>query len=156
MSLVEKIKRAVSLRGLPLRAVIFGLGWFLLPFWLFVLLALCLYLVPFFGVKRFFLPFLAIIFFAAIEPRNFLFAIVFAGVFYMILGVKELVFIERKSAYEALTLLVEFFAFIKFFPYFDSWSGYWPFMCSLLLGFFVFLLSMGFLNYGGENVSAEG
>ncbi len=152
-SLIEKIKRAISPRGLLLRVVIFGFGWFLLPFWLFIILALYLYLVPFFSVRRFALPFAAVVFFAAISPKSLPLAIIFSGVFYLILGVKDLVFIERGSAYKTLVLLIAFFMFVRFFSNFDSWSGSGPFLYSLIIGLLVFLLNRGFLSYGGDGGS---
>lgn len=136
--------------SLPLRVIIFGLGWLVLPFWIFVILALYLYFVPFFDVRRFFLPFLTVIFFAAIEPKTFLFAVVFSCAFYLILGTKDLVFIDRRSAYEILTLLLSFFVFIGFFSFFDSWAGTAPFLCAFISGVLIFFLVRGFLNYGGE------
>jgi hypothetical protein len=137
--------------SLPLRVIIFGFGWLVLPFWLFVILALYLYLVPFFDVRRFFLPFLAVIFFAAIEPKSFLFAVVFSGTFYLILGAKDLIFIDRKTAYEILTLLLSFFIFIGFFSRFDSWAGGAPFLYTFISGALIFFLVRGFLNYSGES-----
>lgn len=123
----------------------------MLPFWLFVILALYFYLIPFFGIKKFALPFSAIIFFAAIEPKNALFAVIFAGAFYLIFGVKDLIFIERKPAYETLAMLLAFFAFIDFFSHFDSWDGWWTFLCVFIAGIFIFLVTRGFFNYGVES-----
>lgn len=115
-----------------------------------MLVAFYLYLVPFFSIKRFALPFLAIIFFAAIEPKGVFFALVFAATFYLILGIKDLIFVERKPAYEVLVLLLVFFSFINFFSNFGSWNGLRPFLCVFIVGVFVFLLLAGFLNYGGK------
>jgi hypothetical protein len=137
--------------SLLLRAAIFGFAWLVLPFWLFLILALYLYFVPFFEIKKLAVPFLAVIFFAAIEPKGTLLAVIFAAIFYLTLGIKDLIFIERKPAYETLVLLLAFFAIINFFSHFDSWDGGWPFLCVLAAGVLIFLLTRGFLNYGTEN-----
>jgi len=148
MKLVEKIKNAISLWNLLLRAAVFGLSWLLLPFWLFVIVAAYLYFIPFFDVKKLSLAFLAVIFYATIEPQGILFAIVLSVLFFLILGVKDLVFIQRKSAYEVLVLLLAFLTFIKFFSHFGSGISPEGFFYALVSGAFVFLLLKGLLNYG--------
>jgi hypothetical protein len=155
MELIEKIKNAVSFRALVIRAFIFGLSWYFLPFWLFAVVALVLYLVVIFGTRKFALPFLTIVFFAAIEPKSVFFAVIFAAIFYLILGVKEIIFIERKAAYEILVLVLSFFAFVDIFRRFDSWTGIVPFLLALATGMSVFFLLKGYLSYCSESVPAN-
>jgi hypothetical protein len=147
MKLSEKIKSVISLRGLLFRAVVFGAAWLWLPFWLFLIIALYLYLAPLFRPAKFALPFLILLIFAAIEPPNVWLAVLFSSLFYLILGIKDLILIERRSAYEILVLTMFFFMAVKFFSRFDNWGSGAAFFYAALFGAVSFFLARDFLDY---------
>ncbi len=150
--MVEKLRLAS--RQIPwslvLRAAVFAIAWLYLPFWLFLLIVLYLYLSPLFQPLKLALPFLLLLFFTAAEPATVWRAVFFAVLFALILGIKDLIFIERKSAYEILILLLLFPLYIIFFSHFDSWQGFSPFASSLLISLVFFFLCRGFLRYGKD------
>ena len=63
--------------SLVLKATIFAVAWFALPFWIFLLLALYLYFVPLGGSAKVVLPFFVLIFVTALEGVSIPFAVVF-------------------------------------------------------------------------------
>lgn len=106
--------------SLALKAAIFSLGWFFLPFWAFLLIALYFYFSPLFRPLTLALPFSLLILFAAAEPKGVPLAVFFAVLFYLILGIKDLILINRKESYEALVLLLSFLMFVTFFVRLDG------------------------------------
>lgn len=149
-ALFGKLKKIFPLRGAigaAWQAVFFAAAWLFLPFWLFLLAALYLYFIPFFGSFRLFWPFAVLIFFSAMESPAFFPAVLFGAIFYLILGIKELAFMGRKSAYEILVMTLAFFALIKFFEKFDSWESWPAFVWAVVLAAAFFLLARGFLKF---------
>ncbi len=106
--------------SLVLKAAVFGFVWFLLPFWLFLLLALYLYCVPWFETGKLFVPFFVLLILCLIQPQTGIFALVFAAVFYLILLLKDLLVIERRAAYELLALGLSFLLLRDFYLAFGS------------------------------------
>jgi len=133
--------------SLVLRAVIFSLAWFLLPFWIFLLIAAYFYFYPFFRPLTLALPFFLLVIFAAIENQSLPLAVFFAVVFYLILGIKDLILINRKPIYEILVLLLSFLMFVRFFAQFDGWAGAGAPLCGLAAAAVFVFLSRGFLRY---------
>lgn len=133
--------------SLVIRALVFAAAWFLLPFWIFLFVGLYLYLIPLFRTRELALPFLLVIFFALQEPVSFWFAPLLAALFYLILGIKDLIFIDRKPVYEALVLLLLFLMFLRFFSRFDHWSNPAAFFYALAMSAVSLFLIRGFLNY---------
>ena len=88
--------------SLFLKAVLLGAIWFIAPFWIFFLAAVYVYFVPFFRTKSLFWAFLAILISAMILERGILASILIAGSFFVLLGIKNFVIINRKEAYELL------------------------------------------------------
>jgi len=145
-----------TLRTIPwwltLKAAIFGAAWLLLPFWLFFLLALALYFFPLFEPGRLAVPLLSTLFFTWLLTPN-LWAAVFLGLlFFFILGIKDLIFIHRFPAYEALIFLLFALAFLNFFAHFDrpNAPGLLPGLGLLFL--FFALLYWSFLRYGERSL----
>jgi hypothetical protein len=138
MNLREIAKRAISLRGLLLRAAGFALAWFFLPFWLFFLIALYLYFVPLFRMRFLDALFFAILVLAYIHPVNFLFAVLLFGLFAYILLIKNLLLIDRKSAYELLVFALTFFLLRDFYGQFNAGISFvavgWGLLLALLIG----------------------
>lgn len=129
------------------RAAIFGSVWFFLPFWFFLLTALYLYFVPIFQPFRLFFPFLLVLFFAATASPNVYLALLLIAAFYMLLGIKDFILINRKAAHEILILLLLFLSYTRFFSRFDSGAGLAAFFYSIVLAASSFILIKGFLRY---------
>lgn len=156
MKLGEKIKSAIALRGLILRAAIFGAVWFFLPKWVFLLVGIYFYFFPFFRPLKLAIPFLLTIFFAVIEPQSIWQAAFFSVLFYLILGIKDLIFINRRSAYEVLVLLLLFLVFVSFFSHIDNWNRSPVFFYAFALGAAFFFLIRGFITYSETTELKEG
>ena len=143
-----------------LKSAAFGASWFFLPLWAFLVLGIYFYFVPLFRPLELILPFSLVIFFAAVGPANAWLALFFAVALYLILGVKDLVFINRRSSYEVLALLILFLTLLKFFVHFDSWDGGTAFLAAFLISATFFFLGKGFLRYSslskvGAVIAAE-
>jgi hypothetical protein len=134
--------------SLLLKAAIFALAWFFLPFWLFLLVALYLYFIPFFQSRQLFWPFFVLLVLTFIEPPVLPFFFIFALLFYFLLLLKNLLLIDRKSAYELLVIALSFFLIRSFYESFGAnvitgasiWHGF-------LLAAFIGLLVASFLRY---------
>jgi hypothetical protein len=115
--MVEKLK-SISKRtnwSLLLKAVLFAAAWWVLPFWLFLLVALYLYFIPVAGSANVALPFLVLLLIAFPESPNLLFAIILAIIFYYIVLIRDLLIIDRRSAYEILVLALSYLLLRSFF-----------------------------------------
>ncbi len=136
--------------SLTLKAVVFGAAWLWLPFWLFLLLALGLYFVPLFHPGRLWWPFAAAIFFAALLTPSLWPAVFLAGLFFLILGIKDLIFIHRAAAYQALVFLLFALAYLNFFARTGRTGAPSLLLASLGLLLLVALLGGSLLRYGLE------
>ncbi|MBI2888320.1 MAG: hypothetical protein HYY10_00160 [Candidatus Liptonbacteria bacterium] len=90
------------------RGLIAGLAWWLLPFWLFFLVANGLYWASWFQVKAFIVPLFAVLFLGAISPPSLWAALCIGIIFFLMLGAKELTFIHRTLIYEFLGIALLF------------------------------------------------
>ncbi len=115
--MVEKLKSILSQThwSLLLKGFVFAAAWFLFPFWLFLLIALYLYFVPVPQSRTVAGPFLVLLLLTFLEPVSLLVALIFAAIFFYILLIKELILIDRKSAYEITILSLIFLLFLGFF-----------------------------------------
>jgi len=154
MNLIWGIKNATSLRGLVIRAAIFGLAWLLLPFWLFLLIALYFYFRPFFRPLKLFFPFLMTLFFAFTGQPGFLSAVFLSVLFYLLLGIKDLVFVDRKSSHEVLIMLLMFLTLTRLFSYYGSWGAPSAFFCAFAVGIVFFILANSFASEYGNGARA--
>lgn len=91
--------------SLALKAAILAVVWMVLPGWAFLILSAYLYFVPFFDPWKLFLPFLVFLFLAFTGPPNPGFALILGSLFYVILGIKDLILIDRRSAYDIMILI---------------------------------------------------
>lgn len=141
--------------SLALKAFILAVVWLFLPRWAFLVLSFYFYLVPVFHPGKLFLPFLVFLFLAFEGPTNPGFAVILGLLFYIILGIKDLILIDRRSAYDILVLVLMFVLYIRFFSGFGDSLGYLPVISIFLLSAVLCLLYGGFLSYGsGEGSSA--
>lgn len=97
--------------SLALKGCAFGAGWLWLPGWLFALLALFLYFKPFFQPGKLLRSFLVLLGlaagFSALTPALLpffsgigeLFAALLAGLFFLLMGIKDLAFVHRTGRY---------------------------------------------------------
>ena len=127
--------------SLFLKAVIFAAAWLFLPFWLFLLVALYLYFIPVPQSGTIAGPFLVLLLLMFLEPAGLLFAVIFGLVFFYVLLIKDLVLIDRKSAYE-ITIL--FLAFLLFRDFYERQGGtstdaslFYSSIAALLVGFLI-------------------
>lgn len=135
--------------SLAARAFLFGLAWLTLPFGLFLVVALYFYLVPLFKPLKFGWPFLALLvlmsplFFEKTAGVTF----IAATIFFLILGVKDLVLLRRKSSYGLAILGLSLILLGDFF-YGVSGDFRWttPFK-ALALSLTWFLLWKGWVDY---------
>ena len=100
--------------SLALKSAAYGASWLVLPGWLFLLVALGIYLKPFFQpgkLARSFLVLLAISFgvhwlVPAVEPLfagiSYLFALYLGGLFFLLMGIRDLAFTHRLGRYMLL------------------------------------------------------
>jgi hypothetical protein len=141
-----------NLFGVGVRAIVFSLilaafgnsrnlGFFLL----FIATAFYFYLRPFFEAKKYFFSFLIFLIVAALmvccllgDNWNFIIAAILGAAFFAILGIKNLVFINRLPIYEFINNFIFFLVFVSFFIS-DKSSG-WFFLEYLALFLAVFLL----------------
>ncbi len=104
----------------------------------FALVALYLYFVPPFQAGRLLWPFIALLILTFAEPTNPLFILIFAILFYYLLLIKDLLLIDRKSAYEILIFALSFFLLRDFYRVFGSgvsgWGIWYAFLLAALLG----------------------
>ena len=98
--MAEKLK--LILRPIPwsllLKAAAFGVGWLILPFWVFVVLAALLYFLPVFQVLKLLFPFVLTLILAYLVPPSLWAGLFLSALFFFILGVKDLVLIDRAAA----------------------------------------------------------
>jgi hypothetical protein len=143
------------------KATLFAVAWFVLPFWLFALVALYLYFFPLFNTWKLFWPFFALLILTYIEEPGtgvpgWIFLVVFAALFYYLLLIKDLLLIDRKSAYELLILVLSFFLLGDFYGQFGThgitgaslWFG---FLTAALIGLLLNGLMRSFSDTIHEN-----
>lgn len=136
---------------LVVRSVFFIAGWLYLPFWLFLALSLYLYLSPIFQSLALLLPFLSLLALSALGPQNLWFATILFLTFFILLGIKELFFIDRKAAYETLILLILFASFVLFFFHFSDWTSSSALLWDFLISIAFFLLTKSMVRYLEKN-----
>lgn len=142
---------AVSLPGLAAKAVIFGTVWYFLPFSVFALAGVYFYFVPFFRNTELALPFAATLFLAATEERSVLLAIIFSVIFYLIVGIKNLVLINRHILHQVLSLVIVFLLLLKFFSSVSAWDAY-----SVVYSLFISAALFGLMSGALASVAGAG
>ena len=115
-----------------LKAAIFAASWLLLPYWLFIIIALFLYFRPWFRVGTLIGPFFALLVLTDITAPGFFVALIFGALFYLTLLIKDLLILDRRSAYEVLILGIALVYARHFYAAFaDGVSGvafFWAFV----------------------------
>ena len=133
--------------SLVLKAGGVAVAWLLFPWYVFLAVALYFYFVPLFHPSKLLFPFLIFLFLALESPLNLGFALLLGSLFYVILGIKDLILIDRRSAYDILTLTLIFLLDIWFFFSFGDSGGYSAAVSALLLSGVVSFLFWRSLAY---------
>jgi len=118
----HKAKTVFSLRGLLFKSCVFGLSWLLLPFWVFFFVAVYLYAIPFFQTSSLLAPFILTIVVSAIIPYGFLYAFFLGLLFFLLLGIKNLILVNRFESHQLMVSLLLFLIFFSMFSGFDNWQ----------------------------------
>ena len=116
-----------------LKAAVFGAAWLWLPYWAFFFAALYLYYVPIFEAKKLGIPFFILLILAYLQGQGIFPALIFSAIFYGILLIKDLLIIDRRSAYELLGLVESFLLLRIFYSHFTEG----PSGLAVTIGFFV-------------------
>ena len=146
--MVEKLKSILRRTSwsLVLKAVIFGVAWWVLPFWLFLLVALYLYFVPFTGAPKVSVPFSVLLLISLFERQNLVDAVLFGAIFYFIILIKDLIIIDRRSAYEILMLVLSYLLVRDFFLKVGGSLGGWALLYSVIVAWAVSALVVSFIK----------
>ncbi len=139
---------------LAAKAIIVGAVWLYLPFWIFILAAFYFYLVPLFRPFKFAVSFIIFLVLAAILPAYWWIAAALAVVYALILGVKDLIFIDRRFAYETLFSFLFFIAFAVYFLNFHFLESS-AVLAAALMAVFGYLLIESLMDYLRLNASGS-
>jgi len=97
-------------------------------------------LYPWFRPLSLAVPFLLFLLLAAAIPPGFFQAVFAAAAFVLILGIKDLLIVHRRNAYELLVFLLTFAGCLLFFELFPSWASPASFPAAALAALLWFLL----------------
>jgi hypothetical protein len=126
-SITKPIPWSLLLKAITL-SVLWGLGkaslasGMAMPFWLFILFACAAYFLPLFRPRSLLVPFLCVMIFAISLPFSWLAALAFGAAFFLILGIKDLVLVDRETAYESLLFLLSFLAVVSTYRLGAAWG----------------------------------
>ena len=126
-----------------------GGSWYFLPFLVFVPIACYFYFVPLFHRAKLIAPFLAILVLSALFPENAIGAVSFGAMWFLLLGIRDLLFVDRAVMYEVLSFLILIFASLIFFYGVADVGMSYSLVGSAALALLFFLLLRGFLDYAG-------
>ena len=132
--------------SLALKALSFGVAWVALPYPLFFVAALTLYFVPVFDSRRFLFPFAVAVALGWFLPENIFSFLLLAVIFFVMRGVRDLVFVDRVQAYQILLLLFLVACASVFFGSVHRVQGS-ALLLSALMAFVVWRLVRGFFEY---------
>jgi hypothetical protein len=135
-----------------LKAVIFGVAWWAAPFWLFIAIALYLYFIPISGTGKVSVPFFVLLLISFMQAPDILAAILFGTIFYFILLIRDLLIIDRRSAYEILMLVLSYLIVRSFFLNVGGSLGLRALFYSLIVAWAVSAMVSAFV----KNASAVG
>ncbi len=146
---LRSILRRISWSSVT-KAVIFGVAWWALPFWLFLLVALYLYYVPLAGAHKVAAPFWVLLLTAFLQPQGSIAAIIFSAIFYFILLIKDLIIIDRRTAYEVLVLVLIYLLVREFFLNVGDAFGWWTLFDSIVVALAASVMALSFIKNFSE------
>lgn len=142
----EKLKSI--LRAIPwylaLKSAVFAAAWVALPEWMAWVLALVFYFSSFFRAKHMGVPFLALLIIGHLLGQNLVVAVALGFIFFLILGSKELIFIDRRGAMRAIIYSILFLGSIAFYSDLDGWAASMP-LKAFLFAWLFWALSRRFI-----------
>ncbi len=143
---LRSIAKRISWSSLA-RAVVFAAAWWVAPYWLFLIVALYLYYVPLTGAGKVSAPFWVLMLIALVEPQGWIFALILAAVFYYILLIKDLLIIDRRTAYEVLVFVLSYLLMRDFFLNLGGQAfGGWAFFGAMGVAFALTVLFRSFVG----------
>lgn len=147
--MVEKLKSILRQThwSLLLKAASFVVIWTIAPVWVSILSAIGFYLIPSFRFRSLLVPFLLTLFYIFHFPHNVFAALSLGVLLVLILGTKDLLFVDRSQSYEILVLILIFISFLYSFLRFGEWNEGLPFLWFLLPALTSFLLIRGMASY---------
>ena len=151
----EKLKSALKRIhwSLAFKAVIAGLAWVYLPWWFSLFILLGVYFIPLFQTRNLFLPFVTTLVLGWILPDNLFSGVLIALQMYLILGIKDFIFIDRQGAMQVLAVLflAETGTAVYFQP--ENWL-FGAFFYGLLFGLVYYFSSYKVLDVSSRGVKA--
>lgn len=123
MGFLRRKLDAVVIPGLAAKAAVFGVSWLFLPGWAFVATGSYFYLFPPFRALGMAAHFLIVVFLALTSGKSVIFAVFLSFVFYLILALKDLRFINRDNPRDLLAFSLLLPLFIKLFSFSGDRSG---------------------------------
>jgi hypothetical protein len=146
--MVEKLRSILKRTNwsLLLKAVIFGVAWWALPFWLFLIVALYLYFVPITGAGKVSAPFFVLLLLSIFQNQSVVAAVIFGVIFYFIILIKDLLIIDRRSAYEILMLVLAYLLMRSFFIKTGGALDGWTIIYGLVAAWAISAMTMSFIK----------
>ena len=128
------------------KGLIFAAAWYFLPAWLFIPVAAYLYFVPFFQSSKFLAVFIGIMGIYVFTPDPIGYAVIGGILFGWLIAIRELLFIDRRSAYEVLIFAILFFH-LRIFYHAHTIIGITPFFAAFILAVLIAWMAKGFLDF---------
>jgi len=117
-----------------------------LPFWVFLIIALYLYFVPIGGAGKVSAPFFVLLLISLFEEQGIIGAIIFAAIFYFIILIRDLIIIDRRSAYEVLVLALSYLLLRNFFLTAGGSFNVWSLIYSMIVACAVSAMVASFIK----------
>lgn len=114
-----------------------------MPAWQMVFAVLALYFIPLFQPFKFFFPFLVFFFSAYFLPHDTWNGLLLTASFFLLLGIKNLEFLNRRTAYQSFVLLLIFSEYFFAFRQLGNWGNFWAFAILAVPAAVFFFLARG-------------
>ncbi len=146
--------KAISVRGSLIRAGVFAVAWMFFPWWLFIPVALYLYFVPLSQANIVVAPFITLLALCLVQPTGWCSAIIFGVLFLYIFLIKDLYIINRRSAYEMLSLVLLFLLARIFYLDMAGQAGIFSVLFAFVVAALFAGLVSGLINHFSPDVEA--
>ena len=149
--MVEKLKSALKIIhwSLAFKAIVAGLAWVYFPWWLSLFVILGIYFIPLFQTGQLLMPFLLALILGWVLPENIFSGLAIATQIFLILGIKDFIFINRKWAMQVLSALFLAEAGVAIYFGLDNWL-FSSFVDSFLFGLLYYLVGSKLLDVSSE------
>lgn len=146
--------------SLACKAAVFAVAWFYSPFSWFVVVALAMYLSPFFQPFLVAVPFGFLLIIMSLLLPNFWIAAYCGIIFFLLLGIKDLVFVYRLQAYQFTTFLLYLLLTVRFLVDAKTFMDERSLAAAFLFSIVFFILGKSLVDYqarvAGEELSITG